>query len=55
MNDPNPEYVRPLEPAADRSSRVTIAVVVATLIVILACIVACTAIALVFLYNAPWG
>jgi hypothetical protein len=54
MNDPNPEATRLTESAGEQSSRVMIAVIVSTLIVILACIAACTAVWLVFLYNAPW-
>jgi hypothetical protein len=54
MNDPNPEYTRISDPAGDQASRITIAVIVATLIVILACIGACTAVTLVFFNNPPW-
>lgn len=55
MVENNADEVRHTLPSRERqANRVTITVIVAVVIVVLACLAACTAVAIIFLMNAPW-
>ncbi len=55
MTDNQVEEIQPSMASSDDSSnRITIAVIIAFVIIVLACLAACTAVTLVFLFNAPW-